>query len=57
MFVYSASRQETWEASELFKSQPTSDLDALGKKRYVGKSTLFLLHDESENFNRKILQT
>lgn len=39
VFLYSASRQETWEDSELFKPQPSSDLDALGKKRYVGKWT------------------
>lgn len=39
VFVLSASRQETWEDSDLFKSQPTSDVDALGKKRYVGKPT------------------
>lgn len=37
MFLLSASRQETWEDSDLFKSQPTSDVDAMGKKRYVGK--------------------
>ncbi|XP_036946527.1 ABI family, member 3 (NESH) binding protein b isoform X11 [Acanthopagrus latus] len=36
-----ASRQETWEASELFKSQPTSDLDALGKKRYVAPHVVY----------------
>ncbi|MEQ2266508.1 hypothetical protein XENORESO_007983, partial [Xenotaenia resolanae] len=28
-------RQESWEDSDLFKSQPTSDVDAMGKKRYV----------------------
>uniref|UniRef100_A0A3Q3X6F2 Fibronectin type-III domain-containing protein n=1 Tax=Mola mola TaxID=94237 RepID=A0A3Q3X6F2_MOLML len=28
-------KQETWEDSELFKPQPSSDVDALGKKRYV----------------------
>uniref|UniRef100_A0A3Q0RCD7 ABI family, member 3 (NESH) binding protein b n=1 Tax=Amphilophus citrinellus TaxID=61819 RepID=A0A3Q0RCD7_AMPCI len=28
-------RQESWEESELFKSQPSSDIDAMGKKRYV----------------------
>lgn len=38
-FVYPASRQESWEDSELFKPQPSSDLDALGKKRYVGRWT------------------
>ncbi|KAM7365868.1 hypothetical protein PAMP_016761 [Pampus punctatissimus] len=32
-----ASRQESWEDSDLFKSQPTSDVDAMGKKRYVAK--------------------
>lgn len=35
--VSAASRQESWEDSELFKPQPSSDLDALGKKRYVGR--------------------
>lgn len=35
--VCPASRQESWEDSELFKPQPSSDLDALGKKRYVGR--------------------
>lgn len=32
-----ASRQESWEDSDLFKPQPSSDVDALGKKRFVGK--------------------
>ncbi|XP_035533408.1 target of Nesh-SH3-like isoform X6 [Morone saxatilis] len=36
-----ASRQETWEDSELFKSQPTSDVDALGKKRYVAPHVVY----------------
>lgn len=36
--LYPAPRQESWEDSELFKPQPSSDVDALGKKRYVGKS-------------------
>lgn len=35
--LYSASRQESWEDSELFKPQPSSDVDALGKKRYIGE--------------------
>lgn len=35
---YSAPQQESWEDSELFKPEPSSDVDALGKKRYVGKS-------------------
>ncbi|XP_051283691.1 target of Nesh-SH3 isoform X12 [Dicentrarchus labrax] len=35
------SRQETWEDSELFKSQPTSDVDALGKKRYVAPHVVY----------------
>uniref|UniRef100_A0A3Q4HGY1 ABI family, member 3 (NESH) binding protein b n=1 Tax=Neolamprologus brichardi TaxID=32507 RepID=A0A3Q4HGY1_NEOBR len=28
-------RQESWEESDLFKSQPSSEIDAMGKKRYV----------------------
>uniref|UniRef100_UPI0037E84124 ABI family, member 3 (NESH) binding protein b isoform X5 n=1 Tax=Semicossyphus pulcher TaxID=241346 RepID=UPI0037E84124 len=36
-----ASRQETWEDSELFKSQPASDVDALGKKRYVAPHVIY----------------
>lgn len=39
MLLSSASRQETWEDSELFQPQPSSDIDALGKKRYVGRWT------------------
>ncbi|XP_041637350.1 target of Nesh-SH3-like isoform X5 [Cheilinus undulatus] len=35
------SRQESWEDSELFKSQPTSDVDALGKKRYVAPHVVY----------------
>lgn len=39
VFLFSsAPRQESWGDSELFKPQPSSDVDALGKKRYVGKS-------------------
>ncbi|XP_054480135.1 target of Nesh-SH3-like [Anoplopoma fimbria] len=36
-----ATRQETWEDSDLFKSQPASDLDALGKKRYVAPHVVY----------------
>ncbi|XP_068586498.1 ABI family, member 3 (NESH) binding protein b isoform X5 [Cebidichthys violaceus] len=36
-----ASRQETWEDSDLFKSQPASDVDALGKKRYVAPHVVY----------------
>ncbi|GAA6219279.1 target of Nesh-SH3-like [Lates japonicus] len=36
-----ANRQETWEDSDLFKSQPTSDLDAMGKKRYVAPHVVY----------------
>ncbi|XP_071335641.1 target of Nesh-SH3-like isoform X14 [Trachinotus anak] len=36
-----ATRQETWEDSDLFKSQPTSDVDALGKKRYVAPHVVY----------------
>ncbi|KAM4711256.1 target of Nesh-SH3-like isoform 2-T2 [Anableps anableps] len=34
-------RQESWEDSELFKSQPTSDVDAMGKKRYVAPHVVY----------------
>uniref|UniRef100_A0A3Q3GQT9 Fibronectin type-III domain-containing protein n=1 Tax=Labrus bergylta TaxID=56723 RepID=A0A3Q3GQT9_9LABR len=37
----SSGRQETWEDSELFQSQPTSDVDALGKKRYVAPHVVY----------------
>lgn len=37
IFLFSVTRQESWEDSDLFQSQPTSDVDAMGKKRYVGK--------------------
>uniref|UniRef100_A0A665U667 ABI family, member 3 (NESH) binding protein b n=1 Tax=Echeneis naucrates TaxID=173247 RepID=A0A665U667_ECHNA len=37
----SAPRQETWEDSDLFKSQPTSDVDAMGKKRYVAPHVIY----------------
>ncbi|KAM7375611.1 hypothetical protein PAMA_014627 [Pampus argenteus] len=36
-----ASRQESWEDSDLFKSQPTSDIDAMGKKRYVAPHVVY----------------
>ncbi|XP_040888203.1 target of Nesh-SH3-like isoform X21 [Toxotes jaculatrix] len=36
-----ATRQETWEDSDLFKSQPTSDVDAMGKKRYVAPHVIY----------------
>ncbi|KAG7215076.1 hypothetical protein INR49_022801 [Caranx melampygus] len=36
-----ASRQETWEDSDLFKSQPTSDIDAMGKKRFVAPHVIY----------------
>ncbi|XP_024918191.1 ABI family, member 3 (NESH) binding protein b isoform X3 [Cynoglossus semilaevis] len=36
-----APHQETWEESELFQSQPTSDLDASGKKRYVAPHVIY----------------
>lgn len=36
-----ASRQETWEDSELFKAQPSSEVDALGKKRYVAPHVIY----------------
>ncbi|XP_078021884.1 ABI family, member 3 (NESH) binding protein b isoform X15 [Epinephelus lanceolatus] len=34
-------RQETWEDSDLFKSQPASDVDALGKKRYTAPHVVY----------------
>ncbi|CAN9498288.1 unnamed protein product [Ophioblennius macclurei] len=39
--IPTASRQETWEESDLFKAQPSSDLDALGKKRYVAPHVVY----------------
>ncbi|XP_039997649.1 target of Nesh-SH3-like isoform X1 [Xiphias gladius] len=35
------SRQETWEDSDLFKSEPASDVDAMGKKRYVAPHVVY----------------
>ncbi|XP_043965530.1 ABI family, member 3 (NESH) binding protein b isoform X5 [Gambusia affinis] len=35
------SRQESWEDSDLFQSQPTSDVDAMGKKRYVAPHVVY----------------
>lgn len=36
--LHPAPRQESWEESDLFKPQPSSDVDAQGNKRYIGKS-------------------
>ncbi|XP_023805197.1 target of Nesh-SH3 isoform X4 [Oryzias latipes] len=36
-----APKQETWEESDLFKSEPASDLDAMGKKRYVAPHVVY----------------
>ncbi|XP_037319204.2 target of Nesh-SH3-like [Pungitius pungitius] len=36
-----ATRQETWEDSALFRSQPASNLDTLGKKRYVAPHVVY----------------
>ncbi|XP_068612473.1 target of Nesh-SH3-like [Brachionichthys hirsutus] len=36
-----ASQQETWEDSELFKPQPASEIDVLGKKRYVAPHVVY----------------
>ncbi|XP_035485855.1 target of Nesh-SH3-like isoform X6 [Scophthalmus maximus] len=36
-----ATRQGTWEDSDLFQSQPASDLDALGRKRYVAPHVVY----------------
>uniref|UniRef100_A0A7N8Y0C6 ABI family, member 3 (NESH) binding protein b n=1 Tax=Mastacembelus armatus TaxID=205130 RepID=A0A7N8Y0C6_9TELE len=41
LFPFTAARQETWEDSDLFKSQPTSDIDAMGKKRYVAPHVVY----------------
>ncbi|XP_075871617.1 ABI family, member 3 (NESH) binding protein b isoform X9 [Nelusetta ayraudi] len=36
-----APQQESWEDSELFKPEPSSDVDALGKKRYVAPHVIY----------------
>ncbi|XP_074482780.1 target of Nesh-SH3-like isoform X7 [Sebastes fasciatus] len=36
-----ASRQETWEDSDLFKPKPASEVDALGKTRYVAPHVIY----------------
>ncbi|XP_061571789.1 ABI family, member 3 (NESH) binding protein b [Cololabis saira] len=36
-----ATRQESWEESDLFKAQPSSDVDAMGKKRYVAPHVVY----------------
>uniref|UniRef100_A0AAZ1XAX7 Fibronectin type-III domain-containing protein n=1 Tax=Oreochromis aureus TaxID=47969 RepID=A0AAZ1XAX7_OREAU len=36
-----APRQESWEESDLFKSQPSSEIDAMGKKRYVAPHVIY----------------
>ncbi|KAM3585453.1 uncharacterized protein V6R79_017942 [Siganus canaliculatus] len=36
-----ATRHETWEDSDLFKSQPSSDVDVLGKKRYTAPHVVY----------------
>ncbi|XP_059905355.1 LOW QUALITY PROTEIN: target of Nesh-SH3-like [Gadus macrocephalus] len=36
-----ASRLDLWEESEVFSSQPNSDLDALGKKRFVAPHVVY----------------
>uniref|UniRef100_A0A8C6NYJ8 ABI family, member 3 (NESH) binding protein b n=1 Tax=Nothobranchius furzeri TaxID=105023 RepID=A0A8C6NYJ8_NOTFU len=41
-YVFNPStKQETWEESDLFKSQPASDIDALGNKRYVAPHVVY----------------
>uniref|UniRef100_A0A667Y5U1 ABI family, member 3 (NESH) binding protein b n=1 Tax=Myripristis murdjan TaxID=586833 RepID=A0A667Y5U1_9TELE len=40
-FLYSAEQFEHWEESDLFKSQPTSDVDVMGKKRYVAPHVVY----------------
>ncbi|KAM4559848.1 ABI family, member 3 (NESH) binding protein b isoform 4-T4 [Odontesthes bonariensis] len=39
--VTAAPRQESWEESNLFKSEPTSDIDAMGKKRYTAPHVVY----------------
>ncbi|XP_037552532.1 target of Nesh-SH3 [Nematolebias whitei] len=34
-------QQETWEKSELFQAQPSSDVDALGNKRFVAPHVVY----------------
>uniref|UniRef100_A0AAX7TB62 Fibronectin type-III domain-containing protein n=1 Tax=Astatotilapia calliptera TaxID=8154 RepID=A0AAX7TB62_ASTCA len=41
VFLLSAPRQESWEESDLFKSQPSSEIDAMGKKRYVAPHVIY----------------
>uniref|UniRef100_A0A3Q3B8I0 ABI family, member 3 (NESH) binding protein b n=1 Tax=Kryptolebias marmoratus TaxID=37003 RepID=A0A3Q3B8I0_KRYMA len=36
-----ATRQETWENSDLFQPQPSSDVDALGNKRFVAPHVVY----------------
>ncbi|XP_061642637.1 target of Nesh-SH3-like isoform X2 [Phyllopteryx taeniolatus] len=36
-----ATQQESWENSDLFQSQPASDIDAMGKKRYVAPHVIY----------------
>ncbi|XP_019716269.1 target of Nesh-SH3-like [Hippocampus comes] len=36
-----APQQESWGNSDLFQSQPTSDIDATGKKRYVAPHVIY----------------
>ncbi|XP_005943388.1 target of Nesh-SH3 isoform X7 [Haplochromis burtoni] len=36
-----APRQESWGESDLFKSQPSSEIDAMGKKRYVAPHVIY----------------
>uniref|UniRef100_A0A8C5CF03 Fibronectin type-III domain-containing protein n=1 Tax=Gadus morhua TaxID=8049 RepID=A0A8C5CF03_GADMO len=39
--ISSASRLDLWEESEVFSSQPNSDLDAMGKKRFVAPHVVY----------------
>uniref|UniRef100_A0A667YDB3 ABI family, member 3 (NESH) binding protein b n=1 Tax=Myripristis murdjan TaxID=586833 RepID=A0A667YDB3_9TELE len=41
VFVLRAAEFEHWEESDLFKSQPTSDVDVMGKKRYVAPHVVY----------------
>ncbi|XP_061665668.1 target of Nesh-SH3-like [Syngnathoides biaculeatus] len=36
-----STQQESWENSDLFQSQPASDFDAMGKKRYVAPHVIY----------------
>lgn len=37
LFFLTGNNTETWETSSAFSPLPASEVDALGKKRYIGK--------------------